>query len=94
MMFAKPLRPAVMRGEITSSVRIWRNPRVKVGGRYPFVGGGVIEVTWIQEIDATDITPEMARASGFDGIDDLMAVARHGTGERVFVVTFEYHPPV
>jgi len=94
MMFAKPLRDAVMRGEITSSVRVWQTPRVKVGGRYPFIAGGVIEVTWIREIDASDITQELARASGFKDVEDLLNTARHGRGERVFVVEFEYHPAV
>lgn len=92
MMFAKSLRSAVMSGEITSSVRIWRTPRVKVGGRYAFVSGGVIEVTWIREIDAGDITPGLARASGFKSVEDLLKTARHGRGERVFVVDFDYHP--
>ncbi|HEY1447347.1 MAG TPA: hypothetical protein VGF33_02320 [Caulobacteraceae bacterium] len=44
MMFAKRLRAGVMAGEITCSVRIWRRPHVKVGGRYG-LGPGAIEVT-------------------------------------------------
>lgn len=32
MMFARPLRERVRSGEITTSVRIWLTPRVKVGG--------------------------------------------------------------
>ena len=91
MIFAKPLRAAVAAGEITSSVRIWQSPRVKVGGRYP-MDGGFIEVTWIREIDRSDITPDMARASGFKDVEELLKTAQHGRGERVFVVEFEYHP--
>ena len=34
MMFTKRLREAVMRGDVTCSVRIWRSARVKTGGRY------------------------------------------------------------
>ena len=34
MMFAKRLRDGVRRGEITTSVRIWLRPRVRVGTRY------------------------------------------------------------
>ena len=44
MQFAKQLRERVVRGEITCSVRIWQQPRVKVGGRYP-IGPGAIHVT-------------------------------------------------
>ena len=90
MMFMKRLREPVMRGEVTCSVRIWQRPHVKVGGRYP-LGAGAIEVTSIREISLHDITPELARRSGFLGVVDLLKVAKHGPGERVYLVEFEYH---
>jgi hypothetical protein len=90
MIFTKRLREPVMRGEITCSVRIWQRPRVKVGGRYP-LGPGAIEVTSIREIVAEDITPELARRSGFDTVADLMAIAKHGPGETIYLVQFAYH---
>ena len=89
MVFAKRLREAVMRGEVTCSVRIWRSPRVKVGGRYP-LGSGAILVTAIREIGLEGVTPALARRSGFDGVVDLLKVAKHGPGERVYLVDFEY----
>jgi hypothetical protein len=89
MMFTKRLRDAVIRGEVTCSVRIWRSARVKAGGRYQ-TGFGVIEVTAIREIALQDITPELARRSGFSGLVDLLRVAKHGPGERVFLVEFEF----
>lgn len=89
MVFAKRLREGVMRGEITCSVRIWRSPRVKVGGRYP-LGPGVVQVTSIHEIGLQDITPQLARRCGFQGVVDLLKVARHGSGEKVYLVDFEY----
>jgi hypothetical protein len=91
MMFAKPLRPRVISGEVTCSVRIWQSPRVRVGGRYP-LGPGVIEVTRLQEIDLSDVTEELARRSGFESLEALMQTARHGRGERVFLVDFVYAP--
>jgi hypothetical protein len=87
MMFAKALRPRVMCGEITSSVRIWQTPRVRVGGRYP-LGPGFIEVTRLVEIDLADVTDDLARSTGFDSAEALLALARHGRGERVFLVEF------
>lgn len=89
MQFAKRLREPVMRGEVTCSVRIWQSPRVKVGGAYP-LGPGAIHVTALREIDLAFVTPELARRSGFDGVVDLLKVAKHGPGERVFLVEFEY----
>ncbi len=87
MMFAKPLRERVRSGEITTSVRIWQRPQVKVGGRYPLLDGH-IEVTRLQEVDLDDITEETAREGGFESLEALMATARHGRGERVFIVDF------
>jgi len=91
MMFTKRLREPVMRGEVTCSVRIWQRPHVKVGGRY-LLGPGAIEVTAIREIGMQDITPDLARRSGFLGVVDLLRVAKHGPGARGFLVEFEYHP--
>ena len=92
MVFAKRLRDGVRRGEITCSVRIWKNPRVKVGGRYR-MEEGEIEVDSIEPIGFPDITPELARASGFLGVLDLLKVAKHGSGEKIYLVRFHYIPP-
>jgi hypothetical protein len=88
-MFTKRLREPVMRGEITTSVRIWQKPHVKVGGIYA-LGGGHIKVTSIKEIGIRDITPAMARESGFEGVVDLLKIAKHGRGERVYLIGFAY----
>ncbi len=89
MVFSKRLRDRVMLGEIRCSVRIWQSPRVKVGGRYP-LGPGAIEVTSVREIAFDDITPELARRSGFADVPDLLGVAQHGAGRNVYLVEFEY----
>lgn len=92
MIFTKRLREPVMRGEITCSVRIWQSPRVKVGGRYA-LGPGAIRVTALREITLSDITPDLARRSGFAGVVDLLKTAKHGPGERVYLVEFEFEGP-
>jgi hypothetical protein len=91
MMFAKPLRERVRSGEITTSVRIWQTARVRVGGRYPLLDGH-IEVTRLQEVDLDDVTEAMAREGGFESLEALMATAKHGRGERVFIVDFVFVP--
>ena len=92
MQFTRRLREPVASGAITCSIRIWRHPRVKVGGRYR-LGSGAIEVTAIRQIDLGDITPALARRSGFSGVVDLLKVARHGPGENVYLIEFHYVPP-
>jgi len=92
MVFTKRLRERVKQGEITCSVRIWKIPRVRVGGRYP-MDEGEIEVDSIEPIGLPDITPELARESGFLGILDLLKVAKHGKGDNIYLVRFHYLPP-
>ena len=89
MMFTRRLREPVMRGEVTCSVRVWQRPHVKVGGRY-VLGAGAIEVTSIRQIGIEDVTPELARRSGFLGLVDLLKVAKHGPGEKIYLVEFNY----
>ena len=55
---------------------------------------GEIEVDSILLIGLADITPELARESGFKGVVDLLKVAKHGPGENVYLVRFHYIPPV
>lgn len=90
MQFAKRLRDPVMQGEVTCSVRIWQKPHVKVGGRYG-LGPGEIEVTSLKQISLSDVTPALARKSGFAGVVDLLKIAKHGPGEKVYLVEFVYH---
>jgi hypothetical protein len=89
MQFTRRLRAPIRNGEITCSVRIWQTPRVKVGNRYRLEDGWVV-VDGLHEIDLDDITPTLARRSGFAGVADLLKVAKHGPGERVFLVEFHY----
>ena len=92
MMFAKRLRDGVRRGEITCTVRIWMRLQVRVGGRYR-MDEGEIEVDSIEKIGFPDITPELARESGFLGVLDLLKVAKHGKGDQIYLIRFHYLPP-
>jgi len=92
MQFLASLRDRVRSGEITCSVRLWQSPRVKVGGRYPLSPGHIV-VKQLFEISLADVTPELARRSGFAGVVDLLKVAKHGPGRRVFLVEFRYVGP-
>lgn len=92
MQFLRTLRDRIRRGEITSTVRLWQKPHVKVGGRYALPPGEIV-VTKMFEIGLADITPELARSGGFVGVVDLLKVATHGPGRRVFVIEFRYVAP-
>ena len=92
MVFTKRLREGVRRGRIRCSIRIWQHPHVKVGGRYA-MDEGQIEVESIEQIELEDITHDLARESGFTDVKDLLAIAKHGPGENVYLIRFHYLPP-
>jgi hypothetical protein len=51
---------------------------------------GEIEVDSIRPIGFPDITPELARETGFLGVLDLLKVAKHGKGENIYLIRFHY----
>lgn len=57
MEFSRDLRADVLSGQITVSFRLWRRPKVKVGGRYRVEDGQI-------EVDAVDLMPFAAIGAG------------------------------
>src|SRR5689334_18748355 len=92
MQFLRGLRDRIRRCEINCSVRLWQRSHVRVGGRYALPPGKVV-VTAVTEMSMDDITPSLARRSGFVGVVDLLKTAKHGPGRRVFLVEFRYEAP-
>ena len=92
MVFTKRLREGIRRGRIKCSIRVWTKPHVKVGGRYQMDEGQIV-VDSIEPIEMDDITHDLARESGFASVDDLLAIARHGKGDNVYLIRFHYLPP-
>ena len=89
MVFTKRLREGVRLGKITCSVRFWTRPRVKVGARYA-MEDGAIEIDSVEAVGLAEITPQLARESGFLGIVDLLKVAKHGKAENIYLIRFHY----
>jgi hypothetical protein len=58
-------------------------------GRWPLrPGRGTYGGDGISEISLADVTPRLAWDTRFEGVVDLLKVARHGAGQRVFLVDF------
>jgi hypothetical protein len=55
--------------------------------------GGHIVVDSIAPIAIDDVTYDLARESGFESVEDLLRIARHGSGDRVYLIRFHYLPP-
>lgn len=92
MVFTKRLRERIRSGRIRCSIRLWARPHVKVGGRYRMDEGHIV-VDSIASMTISDVTYDLARESGFESVDDLLQVARHGSGDRLYLIRFHYLPP-
>jgi hypothetical protein len=91
MVFTKRLREGIRRGRIRCSIRIWTRPHVRVGGRYQMDDGQIV-VDSIEPIAIADITYDLARESGFDSVQELLDIARHGKGRNAYLIRFHYLP--
>ncbi len=76
MQFSAELRGGVLSGEITVSFRLWRRPKVKVGGRYR-VEGGHIEVDTVDLFPFSSIDDDDLRRSGEADRESLRRRAAH-----------------
>ena len=90
--FSHELRDAVIAGDITLSVRLWRRPKVKVGGRYP-VGPAVIEIDSIELVPFGSIGGDDVRLAGEPDLDSLRRRAAHAgpVDAGTLVYRIEFH---
>ena len=92
MEFSRELRNDVLAGEITLSVRRWKRPQVKQGGRYR-VGPGEIEVDTIELVPFAAVTGEEVRRAGEPDREALRQRAAHAgpIDEDTLVYLIEFH---
>lgn len=92
MQFSRELRNDVLAGDITLSVRRWKRPQVKPGGRYR-VGPGEIEVDAIELVPFTAITARDVRRAGETDRESLRHRAAHAgpIDDDTLVYRIEFH---
>ena len=92
MQFSRELRDDVLAGEITLSIRLWKQPRVKQGGRY-WVGLGEIEVDAVELVPFAGVTGEDVRRAGESDRETLRRRAAHAgpIDEDTLVYRVEFH---
>jgi hypothetical protein len=90
--FSRELRNDVLAGDITLSVRLWKRPRVKEGGRYR-VGLGAIEVDSIELVPFAAITRDDVRRAGEPDRETLRRRAAHAgpIDDETPVYRIEFH---
>jgi hypothetical protein len=74
--FSRDVRERVESGQITVSFRLWRRPKVRVGGRYP-IGAVHIEIDAIELMPFSAITSEDVRQAGERDLESLRERAAH-----------------
>jgi hypothetical protein len=91
--FSRELRNDVLAGDITLSVRLWKRPQVKEGGRYR-VGPGAIEVDAIELVPFAAVTPEDLRRAGEPDRETLRQRAAHAgpIEDDTLVYRVQFHP--
>lgn len=95
MQFSRELRDDVLAGEITVSFRLWKRPKVKVGGRYPVgPGGNLIEIDSVELIPFADITDADVRRAGEPDRESLRNRAAHAgpIDDSTLLYRIEFHP--
>ncbi len=92
MEFSRELRNDVLGGDITLSVRLWKRPRAKQGGRYR-VGPSEIEVDAIELVPFAAITRQDVRRAGEPDRETLRQRAAHAgpIDEDTLVYRIEFH---
>jgi hypothetical protein len=74
--FSRDLRDGVVSGLITVSFRLWRQPKVRIGNRYP-VAGALIEIDAIELLPFSAITADDLRRTGEPDFEALRERAAH-----------------
>jgi len=92
MEFSRELRNDVLAGDITLSVRLWKQPRVKEGGRYR-VGPGEIEIEAIELVPFSAITAKDVARAGEPDLETLRRRAAHAgpIDEDTLVYRIEFY---
>jgi hypothetical protein len=90
--FSPELRPAVIAGDVTVSVRLWQRPRVRAGGRYR-VGPATIEVDSIELMPFSSISSDDVHRAGEPDRETLRHRAAHAgpITDDTLVYRIEFH---
>ncbi len=92
MLFTTDAHEGLANGDITVTFRLWKRPKVKVGGRYT-VGPVEIEVDSIELVPFGSVTNSDARRSGIKDRDALRKRVAHAgpVDDDTFVFQIEFH---
>jgi len=74
LLFKKKFLPAILCGEKTQTIRMWKHCRMRAGQRSYIPGAGYIRIESIDLVDDLDtLTEEDAKRDGFESVELLRA---------------------
>jgi hypothetical protein len=92
MEFSRELRAHVLSGDITVTFRLWRRPKVRLGGHYR-VGDGQIEVDSVDLVPFSFIDNTDVHRAGEADLDSLRRRAAHAgpIHDETLLYRIEFH---
>lgn len=99
LLFKKRFLPAILSGQKTQTIRLWKYARMRGGQRSYIPGAGYIRVTAVDEVRLDDLTDEDACRDGFETAQQLRSEIallypqQLAEGHRVYRILFYVLPP-
>lgn len=90
MQFKHAAHEPIARGEITRTIRRWRRPQARVGGRYRLGRSGTIEVDSVAAIEEETLSEDDASRSGFADRAALRVALPPRADTTLYRIDFHY----
>jgi hypothetical protein len=95
LLFKKKFLPAILAGQKTQTIRLWKFRRMRSGQRSYIPGVGYIRLTAVDEVELAQLTDADAQPDGFETADQLRAELTQiyprqlAEGYRAYRIRFE-----
>ena len=85
LLFKKKFLPAILQGEKTQTIRLWKWRMMRAGQRSYIPGAGYIRIDQVEQVRLEDLTDEDAIPDGFATADALRTEINEIYAEKVAV---------
>lgn len=83
LLFKSKFLPAILAGEKTQTIRLWKHRMMRTGQRSYIPGVGSVRITVVEEVEIDQLSDADARPDGFATADELRAELREIYGDRL-----------
>lgn len=99
LLMKKEFFASIRDGAKTTTLRYWKRPQVRAGSIHTVRGLGRVRIESVGQVDLSLLRAADARADGFAGLDEMLAVlgsiypSARREGRRLYRVCFTFLPP-